>query len=51
MTHTDLSTQDLIDLAIEYEMISSTLDFYSRSKPVQAAILSQMRKLAAEIEW
>lgn len=43
------TTQDLIDLAIEYEMVNSTLDFNSRSAPVQAAILKQMRRLLSEI--
>ncbi|MFG1349081.1 hypothetical protein [Xanthobacter autotrophicus] len=51
MTHTDLTTRDLIDLAIEYEMVASNWDFQSRSKPVQEAILKQMRKLAEGFEW
>ena len=46
MTTTDLTTQDLIDLAIEYEMVRSTWDFQSRPEPIQRAILKQIKKIA-----
>lgn len=38
--------QDLIDLAIEYGLIRSTLDFNDRNPAQQAAILRQIRKVA-----
>jgi hypothetical protein len=41
-----MTRQDLIDLAIEYGMITSTLDFNSRNTKQQEAILRQIRKVA-----
>lgn len=51
MTANDLTTQDLIDLAIEYEMVRSTADFRARPEAIQKAILKQIRKVAEQIEW
>lgn len=47
----DMSKQDLIDLAIEYGMVHSTPDFYSRNEAIQTAILKQMKKVAEQMEW
>lgn len=46
-----MSKQDLIDLAIEYGMVHSTPDFYSRNEAIQTAILKQMKKVAEQMEW
>ncbi|WP_296521248.1 hypothetical protein [Rhodoplanes sp.] len=40
-----MSRQDLIDLAIEYEMIASTWDFNRMSPAQQAAILRQIQEV------
>lgn len=45
------TTQDLIDLAIEYEMVRSTWDFQSRPVAIQQAILKQMKKIADQLTW
>ena len=39
-----MGKQDLIDLAIEYEMIKSTADFYNKTKKAQAKILETSQK-------
>lgn len=41
-----MSKQDLIDLAIEYEMIRSTWDFNHMNQKQQEAILRTIRKVA-----
>jgi hypothetical protein len=38
--------QDLIDLAIEYGMLTSTIQFNEMSKGQQAAIIKTIRKVA-----
>lgn len=43
------TTQDLIDLAIEYEMVTSTADFRSRRPAIQAAILKQIKTIAGQL--
>jgi hypothetical protein len=43
--------QDLIDLAIEYEMVKSTSDFYNKSEKAQAKILKTIGKIAKTLEW
>lgn len=45
------TTQDLIDLAIEYEMVRSTLDFNDRPAAIQQAILKQVKKIADQLTW
>ncbi|WP_454917322.1 hypothetical protein [Xanthobacter sediminis] len=46
----NLTTQDLIDLAIEYEMVRSTSDFQSRPGAIQNAIIKQIKKIADQNE-
>lgn len=43
--------RDLIDLAIEYEMVFSALDFNSRKPSIQKAILKQMEVIANQMSW
>ena len=41
-----MTKQDLIDLAIEYGMISSTSDFNQKNEKAQAKIIETIRKVA-----
>jgi hypothetical protein len=50
MTYTP-SKRDLIDLAIEYDMIRSTPDFYEMSEKAQRKILEVIKKIADQLEW
>ena len=46
-----MTKQDLIDLAIEYEMIRSTSAFYNLSEKAQEKILKVIRKIAETLTW
>ena len=41
-----MTKQDLIDLAIEYQMIKSTADFYNRTERAQEKIIETIKKVA-----
>jgi hypothetical protein len=43
---TEMTKQDLIDLAIEYGMIHSTSDFNQRTELQQRKIITQIKKVA-----
>jgi hypothetical protein len=42
--NTDMTKQDLIDLAIEYSLITSTSAFHQLSEKAQAAAADHVRK-------
>ncbi len=51
MTTTTYTPRDLIDLAIEWEMIRSTSHFMDLSAKAQAKILAQAERIASQMAW
>jgi hypothetical protein len=46
-----MTTRDLIDLAVEYGMIRSTVHFYGLNNKQQTAILKQIKIIADQLDW